>query len=233
MISSQTDEICASASFALTSVSIALQLEIVALNDLSRSEIERRRAIVVDDYEGILPYFEAMYLQSIIYAADRSEFAFGRFEKLIATKAPSSLAMATIQEALTHAGALSRFFFPVKKENIISAARAEKLRKAFLIETSSPLRWRRLRNAFEHFDEELDRFLLQNDVGYFYPIPIVGDHSLANEPVSKIFKLVDPQNGICVILGESYEYPPIRQEVKRVLELAIKLDEAGGRLAPR
>ncbi|MBL7406354.1 hypothetical protein INQ30_29005, partial [Escherichia coli] len=73
-----------------------------------------------------------------------------------------ALIFATVQEALTHAGALSRFFWPVKKDSLLAAARGEKLREAFALTDASPLKWRRLRNAFEHFDEDLDRYLIVN-----------------------------------------------------------------------
>ncbi|KPF56209.1 hypothetical protein [Rhizobium sp. AAP116] len=194
-------------------------------------EIRKEREVVVaKQYSGIYPVYEAFYIQSIIYAAERSEGAFERFDDAVASSKVPALTFATVQEALTHAGALSRFFWPVKKDNQLTAARGERLRDAFGLEDTSPLKWRKLRNAFEHFDEDLDRFLLEDRVGYFFPSPRVDDHSMADDTIGNIFKLVDPTHGICVLLGAKFEFIPIRAEVKRILSRALQMDDQGGRL---
>lgn len=82
---------------------------------LDKPTRERREAVIVEQYDGIYPVYEAFYINSIIYAADRAESAFQRFESAAADAKQAALIVATIQEALTHAGALSRFFWPVKK----------------------------------------------------------------------------------------------------------------------
>lgn len=197
---------------------------------LSEDIRKQREALIVGGYGGILPAFEAFYIHSIIYAAERSELAFQRFDEAVAQCASEELIFATVREALTHAGALSRFFWPMKKDNLLAVARGKRLRNAFELDDDSPLKCRKLRNAFEHFDEDLDRFLLEDRAGCFSPIPIVGDHSLADEPVGNLFKLVDPKHGICVLLGEKFEFRPIRREVQRVLTRALEMDENGARL---
>lgn len=109
-------------------------------------------------------------------------------------------------------------------------ARGERLRGAFNLDNESPLKWRRLRNAFEHFDEDLDRFLLNNSVGYFFPDPLIGQHTLADEAIGNVFRLVDPVSGTCVLLGHKFEFRPIRAEVVRVLSRALEMDRQGSRL---
>jgi hypothetical protein len=136
-----------------------------------------------------------------------------------------------IQEVLTLSAALSRFFWPPTK-NKLSLARGENLRSTFAIDESNPLGERKLRNALEHYDEYLDSFLLQYRVGHFFPSPIVDHHELADDVLGNIFKLVDPENGICVILGEKYEFDLIRDEVRRILDLAVTMDGGGSRLRP-
>jgi hypothetical protein len=197
------------------------------LGDDSRKQ---RELLVVDRYRGIYPVYEAFYIHSLIYAADRSETAFQRFDEAIAGAESASLIVATVQEALAHAGALSRFFWPVRRDNALAAARGKRLREAFALSDASALKWRKLRNAFEHFDEDLDSFLLEERAGCFFPSPIVNDYSLADEAVGHIFKLVDPKNGVCVLLGEKFEFRPIRSEVQRILLRAIEMDKKGGRL---
>ena len=197
---------------------------------MDKQESKRRMEIVVEEYDGILPYCEAFYIHSIIYAAGQAEMAFEGYERALRENQAAAIIFSEVQEGLAHSAALSRFFWPVKKENALSDTRGAKLRKAFGLDDHSPLRGRELRNAFEHFDEDLDRFLLENDAGYFFPTPMVDDHTLANKPPGKIFKLVDPAHHICVLLGRKFDFKSIRTEVTKVLNQAIAMDNAGSRL---
>lgn len=185
--------------------------------------------MIAKECGGIYPPFEAFYIQSIIYAAGRAEDAFQRFDRAASSAEDHELIVATVQEALTHAAAISRFLWSFKKSEL-AAARAQKLREAFGIDDTSPLRNRKLRNAFEHFDDDLDQFLLDDRVGTFFPAPMVGDHRLADDQLSTIFKLVDPSSGVCVVLGEKYDFDLIRAEVQRILAGAKIMQQTGFRL---
>lgn len=194
-----------------------------------KESLREREALIVDQYGGIYPVYEAFYIHSIIYAAERSDSAFQRFDAMDMQSTASRLVVATIQEALTHAGAVSRFFWPTNK-NQLTVARGGRLREAFHLDDASPLKLRTLRNAFEHFDEKLDRFLLDDRAGCFFPGPIVDDSALSDEAMAHIFRLVDPTNCVCVLLGEKFEFNPIRQEIQRILIRALQMDDAGARL---
>lgn len=181
---------------------------------LDKETQKQRESMVINDFEGIVPHYEAFYIQSIIYAAGRADEAFNCFKEEVSGPQSEAIIVATIQEALTHAGALSRFFWPPQKAGKLGVSRGQRLCKAFSLDDSSPLRNRDLRNAFEHFDENLDQFLLQNDSGYFFPGPMVGEHILADDEIGHIFRLVDPTQGICVLLGQKFKFFPIHTEVK-------------------
>ncbi len=200
------------------------------MKEVDKNVQKKREEIIAIEYDGIFPAYEIFYIHSIIYAAGRSESAFQRFDAANTEQAPAELIVATIQEALTHAGALSRFFWPVKNRDPLAAARGKRLRGAFSMDDDSSLKWRSLRNIFEHFDEYLDIFLLSDRTGYFFPGPLVDSHGLADHSISHIFKLVDPEQGICVLLGEKFEFRPIRHEVQRVLARATQMDKNGSRL---
>jgi len=94
--------------------------------------------------------------------------------------------------------------------------RGEKLRGIFGITDDSPLCNRDLRNAWEHFDEKLDTYLISSDAGYFFPNPFIEHHSIADEPHGKIFKLIDPDSECLVLLGKKFFFAPIRVEVRRI-----------------
>jgi hypothetical protein len=94
--------------------------------------------------------------------------------------------------------------------------RGEYLRQQHSVTDDSPLHNRALRNAWEHFDEKLDTYLISNVAGYFFPNPIAGSHTLADDPIGRIFKLIDTENECLVLLGEKYFFAPIRVEVQRI-----------------
>lgn len=114
------------------------------MEELDEDTRKQREALIIGQFGGIYPVNEAFYIHSIIYAAERSESAFQRFEDVVAKAESAALAVATVQEALTHAGALSRFFWPVKKDGQLAAARGKRLREAFALDDKSALKWRKL-----------------------------------------------------------------------------------------
>lgn len=203
---------------------------------MNDEELDRRAGIIVEKFDGIHPPFEAFYIHSILYSAGRSSEAFQRFDVANSLNDTQAFQVSSVHEALGHAGALSRFFWPslYKKESKtqrqLKLARGSKLRRAFALTDRSVLRKRELRDFLEHFDERLDRFLLHHDSGYFLPSAQIGDSTLADEPESHIFKLVDPGAACFVLLGEKHYYADLRKEVERIHQLAIEMDENGCKL---
>lgn len=104
--------------------------------DIDSNELKRRTALVAKDYGGILPYCEAFYIHSIIYSADRADRAFRRFRRACRNGASAITVASAAHEALGHAAALSRFFWPARQSDL-TKARAIKLRQAFAIDETS------------------------------------------------------------------------------------------------
>ena len=203
-------------------------------------EYQKIASRVAEDFGGIFPPHEAFYLQSIIYAADRSNEAFNSFAISVKSGAPDESIVAFVQEGLTHAGSLSRFFWPSKARQgrklgrtlgQLRDARAEKLRAAFQLSDESPLKDRGIRDALEHFDERLDEYLLSLMGGHIFPRPIVGSISAMNDPAAKFFKMVDPETLCFVLFGKEHRFGNLRDEVFKVLESALRMDVEGSRLA--
>lgn len=187
-------------------------------------ELERRAKITSDQCAGIQPMHLAFYGQSIHYSAERCLSAFARYDALLKSESNAVELVSVVQEAIGHAAALSRYFWPTamgnkkKEANQISMRlkRGEKLRQHFDVDETSPIYNRDLRNAWEHFDEKLDTYLISNDAGYFFPSPISGSHVTADDPVGKIFKLIDTEEDCLVLLGKKFFFSPIRKEVQRI-----------------
>jgi hypothetical protein len=196
---------------------------------MDKVEIERRKRVVIDEWDGIYPIYEAFYIHSIIYSAERAELAFRRYDSSLSVK-PHGYVFACLQEALTHAGGLSKFFWPTAQGGELARTRAKKLRNSFAVEESSPLRQRGLRNALEHYDERLDVFLLEDLAGEFFPSPIIAESVPQNSHPQFYFKRVNRSAKTCTIMGEHFAFEDIRFEVNRILALATKFDSDGGRL---
>lgn len=185
--------------------------------------------MVVAQFDGIVPYFEAFYIESLLYAAGRAVDAFGRFDQALTVENNSAMVVASVHEALTHTAAVSRFFWPSRKSNV-AVARALKLRRAFGLDDSSPLANRELRDALEHYDERLDRFLLQDMVGFLFPGPMVASASLADDQLGKIFRLVDPVTEEFVLFGRTYPFGILRRTVENILQKVQGMRDQGARL---
>ena len=207
------------------------------MDDLNPELISERVEMVCADSGGIHPPFEAFYIHSVAYAASRAIQAFDRFRAALSEALPDEEVFSLVQEAMGHAAALSRFFNPSgvggkggAPLRRLANARAEKLRAAFEIDEGSVIWNRQLRDALEHFDERLDRYLLRDAVGTFFPNPVVGAAELAEDRWGHIFKLVDPESFQFVILGERFDFKRVYDEVVRVFRLAESMDKNGMRL---
>lgn len=185
--------------------------------------------LVAEQYGGILPYCEAFYLESLVYAAGRSVAAFKRFDTAVTRQGSPATIVANVHEALTHAAAASRFFWPARP-GIVTEARAQTLAQKFGLDKSSPLFGRSLRNVLEHYDEYLDRFLVQHRVGFFFPGPLVASSELNDDQLGNIFRLVDPETQEFVLLGVKYPFGPLRRAIEKVLDQAQSMSSRGGRL---
>lgn len=186
---------------------------------MDAAERQRRSRIIVSEWEGIDPVHLAFYIEAIFYAAERSRLAFERFSDLVASGSSASDVVASAHEALGHAAALSRFFFPVDR-GPRARARGANLRQVFAISNGSALQDRELRNALEHFDERLDDYLLGDIAGYLFPAPMVQDAALADDPQGHIFRLVDPETETFVLLGRQHAFGVMRTEISAIARSA-------------
>lgn len=207
------------------------------MHDLDNKERNRRAEIVIEQ-GGILPYCEAFYIHSILYTANRCQQAFVHYTEARKAALPPEDLIAAVQVAVGQAAALSRYFWPSgtngKRLDIgsrLRKRRGERLRGSFQVTDNSPLSNRDLRNAWEHFDEKLDRFLLATLAGVFLPTGILGNHSLADDPLGHVFKLLDTEAECLVLLNKKYFFGALRAEVDRITAMATEADRNGARLA--
>ena len=169
------------------------------------------------------PHTLVFYQFSIRYSAERCIDAFWHYEDASKQNAEPDYLVSVIQEAVGHAAALSRYFWPSpfgskNKPHLLNLKqkRGEYLRNLFELDDNSPLYNRDLRNAWEHFDEKLDVYLIEKVTGMFFPMSQVGSHLEADNPINRVFKLLDPVEECLVLMGKKYFFAPIREEVVRI-----------------
>lgn len=199
----------------------------------SEDKLRNRAKILTEQFGGVLPQQEVFYIASIQYSSGRALELFELFESSKGSLDPEGLTN-ILQEALIHVAALSRYFWPTGRfkkkqtplENVASV-RGIKLRSAFDVSDDASIKCRDSRNAWEHFDERLDQYLIMNDSGCFYPDCQIGSHTQADEEVVHIFKLLDLECSCLVLMNEKYFFGEIHQEVKRVYNKTLEFTKTG------
>lgn len=195
----------------------------MSLLEPDKEELERRAKLVAEDLNGMQPHTLVFYQFSIRYSSERCIDAFWHYEEALQQNAEPDYLVSVIQEAVGHAAALSRYFWPSpfgpkNKPNLLNLKqkRGEYLRELFILDDNSPLYNRDLRNAWEHFDEKLDVYLIEKVSGMFFPMSQIGSHLEADNPINRVFKLLDPVEECLVLMGKKYFFAPIREEVVRI-----------------
>lgn len=188
---------------------------------------------------GIYPPFEAFYIEAMLWhtsSAGQSIEDVAQWLEHVredderALELPKPALFERLQNILHQAGCVSRYVFPVGRQpKALHADRGARLREALAVADDSPLADRDLRNALEHFDERLDLYITDNQVGQFIP-----DHVGLEKPVSEvplhIFKGFYISSLTFVLLGVEYPMEPIVNEMLRLHNLLIDCSEKGHRL---
>ncbi len=182
-------------------------------NDLEYIEI------ISKNNNGIIPYVEVFYKHSILYSAKRCVSSFDRYEKSIGHEDADEL-ISLLQEAIGHASSLFRYFYPsksgVKEMKLLKEQRGIKLCNMFKLKNTPIEEIKKIRDAFEHYDERLDRYLLKIQAGYIFPSCLLKSHTLADKKNAYIFKLLDTEAQCLVLLGQKYFFKNVKDEVSNI-----------------
>lgn len=134
-----------------------------------------------------------------------------------------------LQNIILTAGGISRFFWPSKNGHY--KIRGEELRKVYLVDDLNVLKNRDMRNLIEHFDEKLDDFLKEFNIGTVMP-KYVGPISYVND--SRIFfRAYFYDRDIFKIFNVEYKIEPIIDEINRIHEILLLQEEKGCRFILR
>lgn len=189
---------------------------------------------IAKEHNGILPYHEVFYIRSILFSSGNALSAFARYRESLMRKADETRTadiIFSLQEALGHCAATSRYFWPSSDEKL-ALARGKNLCRVFQLEETDPLfAVRHIRNVFEHYDEKLDRFCARDPVGQIFDL-IVESRTLAEAEVTHVLRLVDPSSQTVVLFGHAFSFGGLETSIQKIHDLAVSVDGNGGRLVP-
>lgn len=97
------------------------------------------------------------------------------------------------------------------------------------MDNTSPLFSRDLRNAMEHFDERLDKYVVSGMVGYIFP-EYVGAKPADNGVPGHFFRAYFVDKGVFRLLDEEFSMQPLGDELLFVHENLTGMNKNGGRL---
>jgi hypothetical protein len=72
--------------------------------------------------------------------------------------------------------------------------------------------------------------VLENDAGFFFPASTIGSHTLADDSMGHVFKLLDPEAECIVLLGTKYYFAARRRRRERnsAVDLRRTVDPTSG-----
>ncbi|MEG3127009.1 hypothetical protein SC171_05510 [Pantoea cypripedii] len=186
----------------------------------------------------IFPPFEALYIDSMLWHTNSALDAIkcvGDWIELIVADDKKSLELSKeklfeqLQLIIQHAASLSKYLWPIRGgENSLHQRRGKKIRTSLKVDDSSALKCRKLRDGLEHFDEKLDKYLLENQTGEFQPYNVQFRPSSEDIP-THIFKGFYINNRVFVLLGNEYELLPIVSEIEHIHDSLVACVNAGYR----
>jgi hypothetical protein len=188
-----------------------------------------------NEKKEIWPPYQAFYIQSMLFNTEAAFRSVSQVQALMSVTMENSPEdpysplyggrfLNELQNVVLHAAALSRYFWPVRKDH---HWRGEHLREVFQITEDSALHSRDLRNAIEHFDEKLDTYVEGGIVGHILP-EYIGPFSESTGVPVHIFRGYYVDTGVFQLLDNQYEVQPILGEVGRIHEQLKKMDKSGG-----
>lgn len=169
--------------------------------------------------EAIRPHCSSA-MQSIEFLADYIQMTNetkGNFDQ---TAELSRAVLGSLENLVTNAAAIRRYFWPVRdgKHNL-HAERGKTLREKFRIGDESPLKDKRLRDFLEHFDEKLDNYLWDKPVtGHVIPFYVGGLPNSGGVPLH-VFRAYYIDVGVFESLGTRYEIQPIVDEIVKIAQV--------------
>lgn len=185
---------------------------------------------------AISPPHEAFYIQSMLFNSSSAVRSIIKLESIFGSlpaspsleqvdQLPTKVVLNELHNIIVQAGALSRYFWPVRADH---RPRGKLLCKCFAMTEDSPLFKRDLRNAIEHFDERIDKYFSKGAVGYFFP-EYIGPKPDNDGVTGHFFRAFFVDTGEFRLLNEDFLIDPVINEIIFIHSNLEEMDKEGGR----
>lgn len=190
------------------------------------------RRIAAEEHGGILPQFEVLYLLALADHCERALTAWQRGVEALERNVDNHITIfSEFQEFVGRAAAARRYFWPASADPL-AQARAEKLKAAFAVDAHSALRQvTDAADSFDRFDERLDAFQIEASRGQLFP-SLIAPERMLDDPTAHVFRLIDQEKAVFVVLGTRIELFPLHSEIQRLYDLLQDVRVKCGRLPP-
>jgi hypothetical protein len=118
----------------------------------------------------------------------------------------------SIQSILVAAGNVSKILWPQKK----CAARGEKLRKLLNIDQNNLLADRKFRNHFEHYDERIEAWFVENPSAVYRDTVIDPFKSICRQTLANNHRVYDPLTQTLTFRGDSVDLAAVLNELDEI-----------------
>ncbi|HEY0833573.1 MAG TPA: hypothetical protein VGE72_06640 [Azospirillum sp.] len=186
----------------------------------------------VEEHGGILPAFEVLYLLTLADQCERAMTAWARGSDALERNVDNHITIfSEFQEFVARAAALHRYFWPASGD-ALAQARAATLRAAFAVADDGALRRAGAPEfRLDRIEERLDAF--QATAAGRRPEPsLIAPERMLDNPGTCVFRLIDPEKAVFVVLGTRIELFPLHSEIQRLYDLLQDVRVKCGRLPP-
>ena len=112
-----------------------------------------------------------------------------------------------------------------EKQLYETKCRREALRKTLSVYDDSPLKSRSMRNNFEHFDKEIEKWLEASKSHNFLDNIIMNESGIIGANEGDFMRVFNTTKNAITFRGQVYELEPIIKEIKRLYLIAKKVSE--------
>lgn len=125
---------------------------------------------------------------------------------------------------LIHVANLSKLFWPDRKtirKWPNAKIRGEELRKILKISENSPIKNRRFRNHFEHYDDRIEEWAVTSQRKNYADMNIMTPGGISGIDIKDFMRNLDPNALILTFHGDSYDLIDAESEIKRIFKILI------------
>ena len=130
----------------------------------------------------------------------------------------------SVQSLLVAAGNVSKLIWPPRKR---STGRGKELREAIGVTETSPLKARMFRNIFEHYDEQLEDWMMSSERHNIVDSSVIPLGAIQGVDPEDFLRNIDPNDWTLTFRGSRLEIRPLVEALREVRDKADAIVSTG------